>query len=180
MKATLLLVFSPWQVKSYQHWLIWFLAECEWGLEHINQFWNLFSDGKLIFPSDSSNFELWELLIWKSYCLGMLNGILPLGKTCGIFLRPWGFQLHVWCIHCMCCPVMPGSSLHCYYVSVWLPFSSILSHSVSLDRAIWFWCCARNLTMSYWNLEKRTCVQYRRHFLVDNSVFHGELPFAFM
>ncbi|XP_057355415.1 1-phosphatidylinositol 4,5-bisphosphate phosphodiesterase eta-1 isoform X3 [Manis pentadactyla] len=28
--------------------------------------------------------------------------------------------------------------------------------------------------MSYWNLEKRTCVQYRRHFLVDNSVFHVE------
>ncbi|XP_045153592.1 1-phosphatidylinositol 4,5-bisphosphate phosphodiesterase eta-1 [Echinops telfairi] len=28
--------------------------------------------------------------------------------------------------------------------------------------------------MSYWNLEKRDCVQYRRHFLVDNSVFHVE------
>ncbi|XP_054556974.1 1-phosphatidylinositol 4,5-bisphosphate phosphodiesterase eta-1 isoform X2 [Talpa occidentalis] len=28
--------------------------------------------------------------------------------------------------------------------------------------------------MSYWNLEKRSCVQYRRHFLVDNSVFHVE------
>ncbi|XP_025769393.1 1-phosphatidylinositol 4,5-bisphosphate phosphodiesterase eta-1 [Puma concolor] len=28
--------------------------------------------------------------------------------------------------------------------------------------------------MSYWNLEKRNCVQYRRHFLVDNSVFHVE------
>lgn len=29
--------------------------------------------------------------------------------------------------------------------------------------------------MSYWNLKKRNCVQYRRHFLVDNSVFHGKL-----
>nr|XP_012629823.1 1-phosphatidylinositol 4,5-bisphosphate phosphodiesterase eta-1 isoform X3 [Microcebus murinus] len=28
--------------------------------------------------------------------------------------------------------------------------------------------------MSYWNSEKRSCVQYRRHFLVDNSVFHVE------
>ncbi|XP_021109052.1 1-phosphatidylinositol 4,5-bisphosphate phosphodiesterase eta-1 isoform X5 [Heterocephalus glaber] len=28
--------------------------------------------------------------------------------------------------------------------------------------------------MSYWNLEKRNCVQYRRHFLVDNGVFHVE------
>ncbi|XP_066114435.1 1-phosphatidylinositol 4,5-bisphosphate phosphodiesterase eta-1 isoform X1 [Saccopteryx bilineata] len=28
--------------------------------------------------------------------------------------------------------------------------------------------------MSYWNSEKRICVQYRRHFLVDNSVFHVE------
>ncbi|XP_062959802.1 1-phosphatidylinositol 4,5-bisphosphate phosphodiesterase eta-1 isoform X2 [Cynocephalus volans] len=28
--------------------------------------------------------------------------------------------------------------------------------------------------MSYWNLEKKNCVQYRRHFLVDNSVFHVE------
>ncbi|XP_005874477.1 PREDICTED: 1-phosphatidylinositol 4,5-bisphosphate phosphodiesterase eta-1 isoform X1 [Myotis brandtii] len=28
--------------------------------------------------------------------------------------------------------------------------------------------------MSYWNSEKRNCVQYRRHFLVDNSVFHVE------
>ncbi|XP_051013202.1 1-phosphatidylinositol 4,5-bisphosphate phosphodiesterase eta-1 isoform X1 [Acomys russatus] len=28
--------------------------------------------------------------------------------------------------------------------------------------------------MSYWNVEKRNCVQYRRHFLVDNSVFHVE------
>ncbi|XP_037698000.1 1-phosphatidylinositol 4,5-bisphosphate phosphodiesterase eta-1 isoform X3 [Choloepus didactylus] len=28
--------------------------------------------------------------------------------------------------------------------------------------------------MSYWNLERRNCVQYRRHFLVDNSVFHVE------
>eukprot|EP00070_Physeter_catodon_P019777 XP_023980198.1 1-phosphatidylinositol 4,5-bisphosphate phosphodiesterase eta-1 isoform X2 [Physeter catodon] len=28
--------------------------------------------------------------------------------------------------------------------------------------------------MSYWNLEKRNCVQYRRHFLVDNSLFHVE------
>ncbi|XP_077016952.1 1-phosphatidylinositol 4,5-bisphosphate phosphodiesterase eta-1 [Tamandua tetradactyla] len=28
--------------------------------------------------------------------------------------------------------------------------------------------------MSYWNLERRSCVQYRRHFLVDNSVFHVE------
>ncbi|ERE88488.1 1-phosphatidylinositol-4,5-bisphosphate phosphodiesterase eta-1-like protein [Cricetulus griseus] len=26
--------------------------------------------------------------------------------------------------------------------------------------------------MSYWNVKKRGCVQYRRHFLVDNSVFH--------
>uniref|UniRef100_E0CZ95 Phospholipase C, eta 1 n=1 Tax=Mus musculus TaxID=10090 RepID=E0CZ95_MOUSE len=29
--------------------------------------------------------------------------------------------------------------------------------------------------MNYWNGEKRNCVQYRRHFLVDNRVFHGEL-----
>ncbi|XP_016078064.1 PREDICTED: 1-phosphatidylinositol 4,5-bisphosphate phosphodiesterase eta-1 [Miniopterus natalensis] len=28
--------------------------------------------------------------------------------------------------------------------------------------------------MSYWHLEKRSRVQYRRHFLVDNSVFHVE------
>ncbi|XP_059121401.1 1-phosphatidylinositol 4,5-bisphosphate phosphodiesterase eta-1 [Peromyscus eremicus] len=28
--------------------------------------------------------------------------------------------------------------------------------------------------MSYWNAEPRGCVQYRRHFLVDNSVFHVE------
>ncbi|XP_010635204.1 1-phosphatidylinositol 4,5-bisphosphate phosphodiesterase eta-1 isoform X1 [Fukomys damarensis] len=28
--------------------------------------------------------------------------------------------------------------------------------------------------MSYWNSEKRNCVQYRRHFLVDNGVFHVE------
>ncbi|XP_031229849.1 1-phosphatidylinositol 4,5-bisphosphate phosphodiesterase eta-1 isoform X3 [Mastomys coucha] len=28
--------------------------------------------------------------------------------------------------------------------------------------------------MSYWNTEKRNCVQYRRHFLVDNRVFHVE------
>lgn len=28
--------------------------------------------------------------------------------------------------------------------------------------------------MSYWNLKKRNCVQYRRHFLVDNGVFHVE------
>ncbi|XP_071070677.1 1-phosphatidylinositol 4,5-bisphosphate phosphodiesterase eta-1 isoform X3 [Dasypus novemcinctus] len=28
--------------------------------------------------------------------------------------------------------------------------------------------------MSYWNLKRRNCVQYRRHFLVDNSVFHVE------
>ncbi|XP_027731745.1 1-phosphatidylinositol 4,5-bisphosphate phosphodiesterase eta-1 isoform X1 [Vombatus ursinus] len=28
--------------------------------------------------------------------------------------------------------------------------------------------------MSYWSLEKRNCVQYRRHFLADNSVFHVE------
>eukprot|EP00073_Rattus_norvegicus_P044254 XP_017446352.1 PREDICTED: 1-phosphatidylinositol 4,5-bisphosphate phosphodiesterase eta-1 isoform X1 [Rattus norvegicus] len=28
--------------------------------------------------------------------------------------------------------------------------------------------------MSYWNGEKRNCVQYRRHFLVDNRVFHVE------
>ncbi|XP_013908499.1 PREDICTED: 1-phosphatidylinositol 4,5-bisphosphate phosphodiesterase eta-1 isoform X1 [Thamnophis sirtalis] len=28
--------------------------------------------------------------------------------------------------------------------------------------------------MSYWNLEKRNCLQYCRHFLVDNSVFHVE------
>ncbi|KAM8812433.1 1-phosphatidylinositol 4,5-bisphosphate phosphodiesterase eta-1 [Rhynchonycteris naso] len=28
--------------------------------------------------------------------------------------------------------------------------------------------------MSYWNSEKRSCVQYCRHFLVDNSVFHVE------
>lgn len=28
--------------------------------------------------------------------------------------------------------------------------------------------------MSYWNLEKSNCVQYRRHFLVDNSPFHVE------
>nr|XP_034356208.1 1-phosphatidylinositol 4,5-bisphosphate phosphodiesterase eta-1 isoform X1 [Arvicanthis niloticus] len=28
--------------------------------------------------------------------------------------------------------------------------------------------------MSYWNAEKRNCVQYRRHFLVDNRVFHVE------
>lgn len=32
--------------------------------------------------------------------------------------------------------------------------------------------------MSYWKAEKRNCVQYRRHFLVDNNVFHGELPLA--
>lgn len=31
------------------------------------------------------------------------------------------------------------------------------------------------LIMSYWNLKKRNCVQYRRHFLVDNGVFHGKL-----
>ncbi|XP_032341735.1 LOW QUALITY PROTEIN: 1-phosphatidylinositol 4,5-bisphosphate phosphodiesterase eta-1 [Camelus ferus] len=28
--------------------------------------------------------------------------------------------------------------------------------------------------MSYWNLEKKNSVQYRRHFLVDNSLFHVE------
>ncbi|KAJ7324648.1 hypothetical protein JRQ81_017668 [Phrynocephalus forsythii] len=28
--------------------------------------------------------------------------------------------------------------------------------------------------MSYWNMHKRSCMQYRRHFLVDNSVFHVE------
>ncbi|XP_048650637.1 1-phosphatidylinositol 4,5-bisphosphate phosphodiesterase eta-1 isoform X2 [Marmota marmota marmota] len=28
--------------------------------------------------------------------------------------------------------------------------------------------------MSYWNSEQRSCVRYRRHFLVDNSVFHVE------
>ncbi|XP_039186561.1 1-phosphatidylinositol 4,5-bisphosphate phosphodiesterase eta-1 isoform X1 [Crotalus tigris] len=28
--------------------------------------------------------------------------------------------------------------------------------------------------MSYWNLDKRSCLQYCRHFLVDNSVFHVE------
>uniref|UniRef100_A0A6J0SML8 Phosphoinositide phospholipase C n=1 Tax=Pogona vitticeps TaxID=103695 RepID=A0A6J0SML8_9SAUR len=28
--------------------------------------------------------------------------------------------------------------------------------------------------MSYWNLDKRRCMQYCRHFLVDNSVFHVE------
>uniref|UniRef100_A0A803SM73 Phosphoinositide phospholipase C n=1 Tax=Anolis carolinensis TaxID=28377 RepID=A0A803SM73_ANOCA len=28
--------------------------------------------------------------------------------------------------------------------------------------------------MSYWNLDKRRCLQYCRHFLVDNSVFHVE------
>lgn len=28
--------------------------------------------------------------------------------------------------------------------------------------------------MNYWNGEKRNCVQYRRHFLVDNRVFHVE------
>nr|XP_034989549.1 1-phosphatidylinositol 4,5-bisphosphate phosphodiesterase eta-1 isoform X2 [Zootoca vivipara] len=28
--------------------------------------------------------------------------------------------------------------------------------------------------MSYWNLDKRTCLQYCRHFLVDNGVFHVE------
>lgn len=28
--------------------------------------------------------------------------------------------------------------------------------------------------MSYWNVEKTGCVQYHRHFLADNSVFHGE------
>ncbi|XP_061493088.1 1-phosphatidylinositol 4,5-bisphosphate phosphodiesterase eta-1 isoform X2 [Rhineura floridana] len=27
--------------------------------------------------------------------------------------------------------------------------------------------------MSYWNLDKRNCLQYCRHFLVDNGVFHG-------
>lgn len=31
------------------------------------------------------------------------------------------------------------------------------------------------LTMSYWNLDKRRCLQYCRHFLVDNSVFHGKM-----
>lgn len=42
-----------------------------------------------------------------------------------------------------------------------------------LSRAIWFWCCVRNLlTMSYWNLEKRNCVQYHGHFLMENSLFH--------
>ncbi|KAL4823442.1 hypothetical protein H8958_002294 [Nasalis larvatus] len=34
--------------------------------------------------------------------------------------------------------------------------------------------------MSYWNLEKKNCVQYRRHFLVDNSVFHGKLSLVFI
>ncbi|KAF7463742.1 Hypothetical predicted protein [Marmota monax] len=34
--------------------------------------------------------------------------------------------------------------------------------------------------MSYWNSEQRSCVRYRRHFLVDNSVFHGELSAALM
>ncbi|XP_053161578.1 1-phosphatidylinositol 4,5-bisphosphate phosphodiesterase eta-1-like isoform X2 [Hemicordylus capensis] len=28
--------------------------------------------------------------------------------------------------------------------------------------------------MSYWNLDKRSCLQYCRHFLVDNGVFHVE------
>uniref|UniRef100_A0A8C8SCI3 Phosphoinositide phospholipase C n=1 Tax=Pelusios castaneus TaxID=367368 RepID=A0A8C8SCI3_9SAUR len=28
--------------------------------------------------------------------------------------------------------------------------------------------------MSYWSLDKKRCVQYRRHFLVDNGVFHVE------
>ncbi|NWR57764.1 PLCH1 phosphodiesterase, partial [Bucorvus abyssinicus] len=28
--------------------------------------------------------------------------------------------------------------------------------------------------MSYWSLEKRSCLQYCRHFLVDNGVFHVE------
>lgn len=35
-------------LKSYQHWLVWVLAECGRSLEHINQFWNLFSIGGLI------------------------------------------------------------------------------------------------------------------------------------
>lgn len=74
-------------------------------------------------------------------------------------------------------PPVLGNTWQCaVWVSVCLLFSSFLSHSVSLDRAISFGCCARHLpTMNYWNGEKRNCVQYRRHFLVDNRVFHGEL-----
>lgn len=29
--------------------------------------------------------------------------------------------------------------------------------------------------MSYWSLDKKSCLQYCRHFLVDNGVFHGKL-----
>lgn len=29
--------------------------------------------------------------------------------------------------------------------------------------------------MSYWSLDKKSCLQYCRHFLADNGVFHGEL-----
>lgn len=36
------------------------------------------------------------------------------------------------------------------------------------------------LTMSYWSLEKRNCLQYCRHFLVDNGVFHGKSRGGFL
>lgn len=29
--------------------------------------------------------------------------------------------------------------------------------------------------MSYWSLDKKSCLQYCRHFLADNGAFHGEL-----
>lgn len=81
---------------------------------------------------------------------------------------------------CMCCLIMLGN--WCIVSPGWACGRHFLHFCLILFplTAIWFWCCARNLTMSYWNLEKRNCVQYRRHFLVDNSVFHGELPFMFV
>lgn len=32
--------------------------------------------------------------------------------------------------------------------------------------------------MSYWSLDKKSCLQYCRHFLVDNGVFHGKWQVA--
>lgn len=49
------------------------------------------------------------------------------------------------------------------------------SFSLSPSQGSWFGCVQKP-DMSSWNLAERSRARYRRHFLVDNSAFHGELP----
>lgn len=55
--------------------------------------------------------------------------------------------------------------------------SFFVSFCFLTGHLVWM-LCQQSSDNELLELEKSNCVQYRRHFLVDNSPFHGELPFS--